>query len=193
MIKEEKKVALTMVIFVLIALAVIVGYLINRLNCEITIILVSVCLVIIFAVFSFWKRKSDKFDKREIIELESNRKVNNRTTRNIFKIILSILLFFNFYIFFCSTANVFYSLIFLVVYFVVNIIFLAPRHLVIDNNAIYYYPNWKIKWTELKSYKLSKTSGFLSLEKLDGQTKQVKGIMEKDFDNIENLLKQYII
>ena len=188
--KNEYKIALILLFIVLMAIAVIVGSLFNKLNEIVVLIIVSICLTSIFAIFHIWEKESYKLEERKIIELKSKLKVNNPVTRNILKIFFFMLLIFNFYIFLYSKLNNFYAFLFFGVFFILNIIFLTPKKLIINNNAIHFFLNWKVNWAELKAYQLNKNIGILIIDKVDGQTKQVKGINEKDFNTIEYMIKK---
>lgn len=190
--KNKLKIALILLFIIFIALATIAGQLFNKLNGTVTLIIVSICLVCIFAIFLYWKEKSDRQDDRKIIDLDSKWKVKNKTKKNSLRVFFFVLLFFNFYIFFHSEINNYYSLIFLGIYLVLNMVFLTAKKLVVDHNAIHCFPNCKVKWTELRDYQLDKKEGILTLEKEDGQRIQVKTIKEEDYKAIESMTKKYI-
>ncbi len=195
MIKLETKIALITLPLMLVALATLTWVIFGKnLNETIALIVVIICIIGIIAIIAtlnFWQIKTDRLGVRKIIELKSKGKINNKATRNITKIISFALMAGVIFFITYNQISTFYVFIYVAINIVLNITFLTPKKLVIDNNAIHCFPNWKIKWAELKTYQLVKTEGILIMEKVNGKTIQVSKIEEEDIEVIETMIKKY--
>ncbi len=180
---------ITMLILLVIALGTIALRLLNIIN-EITLfIVIFVCSTVFLSIYILGQSKSDKLEERRIIELES--RIKDKKTRNIIKIISLVIMASVFYFIFNSQINNYYIFIYVILHIILTFLFITPKKMVIDYNAIHYFPNWKVKWNELKGIKLDKNNGVLILKKANGKNIQVGKIKEENYESIESMVKKY--
>ncbi len=184
----ETKLTLIMLPLILVALGAMIGVIFMNLNATIALVLVSTCITGLAFSMYWFKNKGAKLKLRKIFSIE------NSKTKNIKKVLRFIMFaVFIAYIFFSNKLGLGFGItsVVIILFILLNAFVLQNRVLAIDYNGIHSPFKWNLKWGKIKKYKLDRDTNTLFVEKVDGQTKQVTGIKEEDFEEVENMFKRF--
>lgn len=178
---------------VLMALAAIAWKLFGEsVNDILVLVMVFASIIGTVAVFSYWKNKTDRLKIRKTFELERKGVLTSKRGKVIIRIAAYCLQAICIFLISKQQMGIGFSFALILTVIVIPVFFLSQNILAVDYNGIRYPFKWDVRWQKVKSYRIDKENGILSVEKTDGSLKQAARIKNEDLAEVQEMIEKYI-